>query len=191
MTRTARVTRAIVAASAVSLALVGCVATPTPTNTPTPVVTVEPTPTPAPSPTPTSTPTTTLTAGQQDAARVVERYYEILDQIALDKNVPLDSLYQAASGEVARAQLRGLQQSHVNGWVSTGRVGVDVRGVTGTEAPYVVEACLDTSQVKVVDQAGNSMTPEDQPSLKLWHFTVEDINGRLLVMEEEAVATSC
>lgn len=147
--------------------------------------------TPTPTPVLTPTPTVTLDAGQAEAAAVVERYVGLMDRIAADRTIPLDSLYEAASGEAARGQLRALQQLHVNEFIWTGTTAVEIRDVTGEDASYDVEACLDTSAIEVVDQEGRSVAAPDEPATTLWRYTVQDISGRLLVMEEEAIAQPC
>ena len=47
------------------------------------------------------------------------------------------------------------------------------------------------SAIEVVDQEGRSVAAPDEPATTLWRYTVQDISGRLLVMEEEAIAQPC
>lgn len=168
-----------------SAVLSGCVTpAPVPSSAPAPQ-SVSPTPSPSP------TPTMSLDDGQDRAARVVQLYYQVMDQIAADRTIPLDSLYQAATGEAARYQLRALQELHTNNLVWEGDTSVEVSDVSGTTAPYQVDACIDTSAVTVEDQQGNSLADPNDPTRRLWRFTVEDISGKLLVTTEQVLADSC
>ncbi|WP_232550064.1 hypothetical protein [Propioniciclava soli] len=173
---------ATTAVCATVVTLSACVGDATPTPTPT----LSTPTTPFASPTPTPTPD----AGQAEAAAVVERYIQIVDQIAVE-GAPLDSLYEAASGDVARQQLRVMQELLGDGYVMNGRRYVEVRDVQGEAAPYIVQACVDNSEITITDAEGRSMIPEGQATLTLWQYSVRDVSGRLLVMEEEAVSSPC
>lgn len=167
------------------LMLAGCMATgpastPTPTPTPSPVAS---TPTPSPTPTP--------DAGQSAAGAVVERYVRTLDQLGANPSADLNTLYEVAGGEVARAQLQALQQMHVARYTYAGEARVELQDVEGTGSPYTVVSCIDVSEVTVVDQNGRSVTSPDEPLRRLWRHTVEEVQSRLVVVNEEVIAQSC
>lgn len=166
---------------AVGLMLAGCVANgPAPTPTPTPSVATS-----TPTPTPTQDP------GQTEAGAVVERYVRTLDQLAANPSADLNTLYEVAGGDLVVEQLQALQQMHVAKYKYAGETRVELQDVEGTGSPYTVVACSDTSEVSVADQDGRSVTAPDEALRRLWRHTVEEVQGRLVVVKEEVIANSC
>ena len=56
------------------------------------------------------TPTPTLSEQQQAAGGLIGKFYEVQNQIANNYEVPLESLYQVAGGELAQERLPELQR---------------------------------------------------------------------------------
>ena len=173
------------AAAALALGLGGCINPTLPTPSPTPMQTVDPTPTPSPSP------TLSLTAEQEAAADAVLRFYEIVNQVASNDEVDLNSVYEVAGGETAQAWLRDLQAMKVAGLLQVGSAEPEVRTVEGLAEPYTVETCVDTSKVNVVNGAGDSVVGDDGPTRILYHYTVETVGSHLRVTKGEAVSSQC
>lgn len=171
--------------AALSLGLAGCITTNPPTPTPTPVVSPSLTPSPTPTPTP------SLTPEQQAAADAVAKFYEVVNQVATNNEVDLNSIYEVAGGDAAQAWLRDLQAMKVAGLVQTGVAVPEVREVEGDNEPYVVATCVDTTQADVIDKQGKSVVGEGNPTRILYHFTVETVGSGLRVTKSEAVSTGC
>lgn len=170
-------------AAAAVLTLAGCITPSVPTPTPTPVVTSPATPTPSPTP--------SLSAAQQDAARAVLRFYEVVDQIATNDEVDLNSVYDVAGGEAAQTWLRDLQAMKVARLTQVGFAIPDIREVGGESEPFTVVTCVDTSQADIVDEQGQSVVGEGNPTRILYHYTVESVGSTLKVTSGEAVSTGC
>ncbi len=170
-------------AALAAMSLGGCV--PTPTATPT----VGPT-TPA-SPSPSATPTPTFSAAQRPAADLVIRYYEVVNQVGADVNVPLDEFHRVAVGELVDHRLQVYSQYRRQGILQVGDIKVNVKSVAGDEAPYLVDACVDVSESDLRDQAGHSVVSPATPALVLHRFTIERFGDQLRAVSDEPVETPC
>ena len=166
--------------------LVGCINTTPPAPSPTTTPSLTPTPTPS------ATPTPTLSVEQQAAANAVVKFYEVADQIAINTEVDLNSLYEVSGGELVQEYLKDLQMMRVRGWKQAGTTGVEVTRVNGGEEPYRVEACVDTSAIDVIDGAGKSLVAPGGSTRVLYNFEVVTLGSPVLrVTKAEVVRTPC
>lgn len=165
--------------------LAGCINTTPPTPSPTPTPSVTPTPTPS------ATPTPTLSAEQQAAATAVVKFYEVINQVATNDEVDLNSVYEVAGGEAAQVWLRDLQAMKVAGLIQTGLARPKIRSVEGLAEPFVVKTCVDTTEADVVDKQGKSVVGEGNLTRILYEYTVEHVGQTLRVTKGEAVSAEC
>lgn len=176
---------AVTVTTALTLALTGCITTTEPTPTP------EPTTPPPASPTPSPTPTPALTAEQQNAAAAVKKFYEVINQVMSNDEIDINVVYEVAGGEAAQVWLRDIQALKVAGLRQVGTANPEIRAVDGLATPFVVSACVDTSESDIVDKSGASVVGPGSPTRILYNYTVESVGLSLRVVKGEAVSPQC
>lgn len=158
----------------------GCATTPSVPDSPTSPSMIPATPSPTP----------TLSSDEKAAGEVVIAFYRALNRVASDPNVPLDTLYNVAGGELVAERLKIYQQSRAAKRRQLGEAVPKIREVSGT-SPFTVVACVDTTGLDVVDEHGNSVVPTGNPTLVLHRFTIDRVGDLLVAVKDEVVSTPC
>lgn len=151
------------------------------------------TPTPTPtilSPTVAPTPTPSLSMDQAQAARVVTNFYEVQNQVASNYEIPLNTFYDVATGELVAERLKTYQQYRGAGYRQVGAIVPEVRSVEGETTPFTVGVCVDISSVDMVDEQGNSVAGGG-PTRALHKFTIVAVGTGLRAANDEVVSLEC
>ena len=136
----------------------------------------------------TPTPTKSLTPEQQDlqdAEQSITKYWAVLDKAASNPGVNLNVL-----ATVARSQALAQWQSTLAADRSKGlrQVGLStVRDAIASrkkDGKFTVRACLDVSNVDVVDAAGKSVVVPSRPDAQRYTYTVEKAPQGFFVIED-------
>ena len=127
----------------------------------------------APAPKPTASPSATpLFATDEEALAAAEEayaaYQAMSDAILVDGGEDPERLLNVATEAVYKTQLEGYKSAASKGWVSTGGTTIDTVSLVRYDPLSITEtvtvyACIDVSDVDVVDRAGNSVVSESRP----------------------------
>ena len=152
---------------------------------------------PGPSSSPTSTTSTSQTSSaprtspsptqdaQAQAVAFVPTYLQKIDDLYLDRSLPLDEIYQVAVAPDAVTEATAIGKFRAEGYRQTGRVqlvtaSADIVDLTNSPAAspspvlptVVVTACVDVSQVSAVDATGQSIVPAGRPRYLIEELSV-------------------
>lgn len=151
---TRRIGAAVTVAGVMALALSGCVAVPAPTPTPTASASAEP-----------------IFASDEEALAAAEaaygRYLEVVDQLTHDGGADQNRVNDVATSAYSHELLKSLERLRKSGNHTVGTTTYDgMRLVERTEAGGVATVstyvCLDVTDVRVIDAAGNDVTPAER-----------------------------
>ncbi len=163
MTGAQRRTAALIAAL-LSLALAAC------------------TPEPAPTPTPTGF------ASEEEAFAAAEAtlraYVEATNSIKIEDPVTFEPLLALTTGDQKSFDKKRLAQYHADDYSVSGTTLVTAvqRGEwLPADGTTTLLACLDVSDVDVMDASGASIVDDDRPAQQSLTFSFDDLAGRLLV----------
>lgn len=134
------------------------------------------------------------TADQSTATGAVVAFRKMRDDLAGSPTKPLTDLSQVARGEARKDEMKTLQIYRTKGWRSSGATGLDdLRQTSSTKDGAKVSACVDYSQVDVVDADGASVVSDDRQERVLHRYTVahDDTADTWFVAEVETKGASC
>jgi hypothetical protein len=144
----------------------------------------------ASSPAPSRTVSPTPSADEQnlrEAERAVSRFWSVIDRLSADPDSDLTQLTRVSRGSVAAQWARNINQYRFDGVKAEGRVGVrDVAAKQSKEEDlYKVTACIDASNVNLVDKNGKSVVRSEGPRRVSYDYTVEKDQQKWYVIEEK------
>jgi hypothetical protein len=146
----------------------------------------------------TSTPSTTsstLSPAERDASAAqatLIKFWSLHDQLATDLKSSLNRLATIARGQ-ALAQMRTtLFRQRLKGWRQVGITAVVSTSAkpTGSQR-YDVTACLDVSNVNVVNRKGESVLEANRPPRTRVAYVVEDTTQGWFVIRDKFQVTTC
>jgi hypothetical protein len=147
---------------------------------------------PAPSRTAAPTPSADELKELREAERAVSRFWGVIDRLSADPDSDLTELTTVSRGSVAAQWSRNINQYRFDRVKAEGRV--DVRDVVAKQSKkdhlYKVTACIDASNVNLVDQNGKSVVPPEGPRRVFYDYTVEQDQQKWYVIKEK-VAETC
>jgi hypothetical protein len=135
----------------------------------------------------------TLSAGQQAANEVVVKYRALIDQLRQQYKPDLTPLIEVSSDAAYEKWRYTLQDDFVNGQHQTGTSLVSILSTeSGTTADeWIVSACVDFSNVDIVDKAGRSVMPTPGGRLRV-AYTVDQVPTNLhWYVTREEVGSTC
>jgi len=143
---------------------------------------------PTASPVPTTTPVFASEAEALEAAReAYAAYLEVSDQILAEGGSEPERLLDVASTDVLEKQMRGFTTAANTGLRTTGSTTVDSLTLQDSDLDagrVVVYACVDVSQVDVLDSSGKSVVSSERPVRTPFEATFEVSQGRLKMAGE-------
>jgi hypothetical protein len=134
-------------------------------------------------PTPTSTP---LFASDEEALAAAEEayaaYLAVTDQIFADGGKNPERLLDVATQDLFDAQLEGYEDAAASGWTGIGRTKLDTVSLQSydplsTTDTVRIYACVDVSDVDVVDASGVSVVSPARPDRSPFEVAL-DVDGR-------------
>ncbi|UFU05726.1 hypothetical protein [Ruania halotolerans] len=152
---------------------------------------------PPPSPSPPSSPSSPSTPAPQVPAQgaidddtaqtLLETYVTAVAEIAPDaEDVP--ERIDAVAGETIIAELEAeLLELDSNGWTRTGSAVVDSASVidqdsTATPPVATVHACIDSSEVRVLDSAGAPLPQDPSAARAVNIYTLHQVDGAWVIV---------
>lgn len=144
----------------------------------------EPAPTPSettttssPSPSTSTTSTTPpLTPADEDlrsAKGTIARYWAVLDELAADPKKSLELVTTVARDQAAAQSRSTLGTYQAKGWTLTGQTSVTAPTATTKDGKtFAVSACVDVSNVNIVDKNGKSVVRTGRPDQQRYAYTV-------------------
>jgi hypothetical protein len=148
----------------------------------------------ASSPAPSRTASPTPSAHEQnlrEAERAVSRFWSVIDRLSADPDSDLTQLTTVSRGSVAAQWSRNINQYRFDRVKAEGRV--DVREVVAKQSKkdnlYKVTACIDASNVNLVDKNGKSVVPPEGPRRVSYDYTVEQDQQKWYVIKEKVTET--
>jgi ribosomal protein L24 len=148
----------------------------------------------ASSPAPSGTASPTPSADEQnlrEAERAVFRFWRVIDRLSADADSDLTQLTRVSRGSVAAQWARNINQYRFDGIKAEGRVRVrDVVAKQSKEEDlYKVTACIDASNVNLVDKNGKPVVRSEGPRRVSYDYTVEKDQQKWYVIEEKVTKT--
>jgi hypothetical protein len=148
----------------------------------------------ASSPAPSRTAAPTPSADEQnvrEAEAAVFRFWRVIDRLSSDPDSDLTQLTTVSRGSVAAQWSRNINQYRFDRVKAEGRV--DVREVVAKQSKkdnlYKVTACIDASNVNLVDKNGKSVVPPEGPRRVSYDYTVEQDQQKWYVIKEKVTET--
>jgi hypothetical protein len=128
----------------------------------------------------------------RNAERAVHRFWGVIDRLSADPSSDLTVLTSVSRGPVAAQWARNINQYRFDHVKAEGRVAL--RDVMARQSKdddlYTVTACIDASQVNLVDKNGKSVVPPEGPRRVSYDYTVEK-DGKEWYVTEEKVTKTC
>jgi hypothetical protein len=125
------------------------------------------------------------------AEQAVVRFWRVIDRLSADPESDLTRLTTVARGPVAAQWARNINQYRFDQVKAEGRVAV--RDVTARESKdekfYKVTACIDASNINLVDKSGKSVVPPKGPRRVSYDYTVEKDKQQWYVIKEKVTKT--
>lgn len=176
---------AVVVLLACTVALVACNSeNPRPSSS----VSRDPAPSSSMSTSPVPSPTKPLTPAEQDllsAGEAVTQYWRVLDEVASDPKVSLNVLATVARSQALEQWQTTLAADRAQGVEQQGRARV--RGAvasSGDGKSFAVSACVDFSEVDVVDASGKSVVKAGRPVAQRYSYVVQKAPEGFFVTED-------
>jgi hypothetical protein len=148
----------------------------------------------ASSPAPSRTASPTPSADEQnlrEAEAAISRFWRVIDRLSSDPDSDLTQLTTVSRGSVAAQWSRNINQYRFDRVKAEGRV--DVREVVAKQSKkdnlYKVTACIDASNVNLVDKNGKSVVPPEGPRRVSYDYTVEQDQQKWYVIKEKVTET--
>ncbi|KAA9157523.1 hypothetical protein F6B41_04860 [Microbacterium lushaniae] len=169
----ARVARALAVLAVVAAAATGCVGSPEPRET---------TPTP-------------LTDEQAFAAaeETYRAYVDALNEVDLSDPATFEPVYALTTGDANAEERKSLSRMHADGWTVSGRTLLEgFRGESfeySSSTPSVTAfACLDVSEVTVVDATGVPVAGDERPDTYTLEVVLDQRDGSFAIASSNAVS---
>ena len=125
------------------------------------------------SPSPTATALTPAEQDQQSAGEAVARYWKVIDELASDSTKSLNLVATVARDQAGLQARTTLSSYQAKGWTLRGQTSVTEQVATsenGTD--FAVTACIDVSNVDVVDGTGQSVVRPERPARQRYRYSV-------------------
>ncbi|MFZ0160291.1 MAG: hypothetical protein WAL50_14795 [Kineosporiaceae bacterium] len=135
-------------------------------------------------------PSPSLDPDEAAAVAAVSRYLAMIDALAADPDARLEKLATVARGQTAAQWTQNLFTRRARGERLVGRTAIAEAKATFTGAnAWGVVACLDVSNVDILDKNGRSVVPTDQGDRFESHYTVEKTESGWYVTTDAVTAT--
>ena len=113
-------------------------------------------------------------------------YLEVSDQIARDGGANPERLKGLLSGDQYQSEVTSYQNYVSKGIHSSGQMTFDSLHIASSDSQNVsAYLCLDSSQSRVIDSAGNDVTPSSREDRWPLLVTFESKNGALVISGSE------
>lgn len=122
----------------------------------------------------------------RSATKAVKRFNETRDRLTKDRSAPVSEIDKVAKGKLAR---------NWSAWIPRDRkAGLKYSGDTAVEAPkatyegqnhYAVRACIDVSDVKVVDKKGKNKVSKNRRDRSPYQYRVEQDSSQAWWVTDE------
>lgn len=181
----------LIPALVAALLLAGCTGSSSePEPTPTPPPTTSPTASPT---TPTTTPTPEPAPEEVAAKQAVIDFWKVQDELAANPELSVTRLAEVARGQALDVHRTNLLDQAREGLRQVGTVEVTPTRAQAGESPehMVVTACLDVTDVDIVNSDGDSVVPATRPDRAAYDYTVEREGDRWYVIEDLIEAKDC
>lgn len=145
---------------------------------------------------PTPTPTPTGFASEEEAFAAAEAtyraYVDALNQVDLSDPTTFEEVYRWTTGDANAAERESLSSMHADGWVVSGESDVTAfyPEAWGSDGAVKAIACVEVSEVSLVDKTGTSVVPSDRPpsyALELVFVTAGNSPTGLVIDNSEAI----
>jgi len=127
----------------------------------------------------------------REAEAAISRFWRVIDRLSSDPDSNLTQLTTVSRGSVAAQWSRNINQYRFDRVKAEGRV--DVREVVAKQSKkdnlYKVTACIDASNVNLVDKNGKSVVPPEGPRRVSYDYTVEQDQQKWYVIKEKVTET--
>jgi hypothetical protein len=137
---------------------------------------------------PVPSPTKALTPAEQDlksAGEAITEYWRVLDAVASDPNVSLNVLATVARSQALEQWQTTLAADRGQGVEQQGRARVrDAVASSGDGKTFAVTACVDFSEVDVVDASGKSVVKAGRPVEQRYSYVVQKAPEGFFVTED-------
>ncbi len=139
----------------------------------------------------TTTPTASLSPEETAVRKLIgETLYETQDAVAAG-TAELDALHQVMTLPLVNERLDLYAKYRNRGYKQTGRISSEVRSVIAVSSgKYTAQACLDTSQIAMVDKTGAQL-PGGGPTRLLHKYDVINDRGAFKASSDTVVETTC
>lgn len=143
----------------------------------------------------TPTPTKTLTPEEQDlqdAGDAVTQYWRVIDKVASDPTVSLNILATVARSQALEQWQTTLAEFRTKQWKQAGASAVsDLVPSTTDGDSFTVTACVDVTDVDVVDNAGKSVVVESRPERQQFTYQVTKAPEGFFVTQDTLKGQPC
>lgn len=159
--------------------------------------TADPTTTPTSAEPLTSTPNPTVSTadeGTKAAEAAVVKLWATIDELSINPNIKLERLAIVARDQALfQWQFTYLRADRRKGWRQIGKSSVISASANqlANARRYKVAACVDFSQVNVVDKQGKTVVAAERPVRTQDTYTVEDTGSGWFVVHQAFQATTC
>ncbi len=140
-------------------------------------------PGPSASPSP-SAPFADKAAAFAAAEATYRAYVDALNQVVLSDPATFEPVFALTTGEANAESRKSLSRMHAAGWQVSGKSRILSLRDASTADDTVIAACVDVSDVKVVDTAGASVVSSDRPdtqSMKIVTIAASSSPPRMLI----------
>ena len=145
------------------------------------------------SPSPTATELTSAEQDQKSAGEAVTRYWKVIDELASDSTKSLNLVATAARDQAGLQARTMLGTDRAQGWTQRGQTSVTEQVATsenGTD--FAVTACIDVSNVDVVDGTGRSVVRPERPDRQRYRYSVlKAPEGFFVTLDKLEVEAAC
>lgn len=123
------------------------------------------------------------------AEHAVVEYVAIIDAASADPSASLSELAGVARGSALAQWQQILTQQRAQGITQAGSVAVKNASAkaASTNGRWSVSACLDVTNVDLLDSSGKSVVKADRPPRVRYVYVVERDRGKFYVVEEKVV----
>lgn len=153
------------------------------------------TPSPSVSGSPEPSPTKALTPAEQDlrsAGEAVTQYWRVIDEVASDPAVSLNVLATVARAQALEQWQTTLAEFRTKQWKQVG--ASTVRGLVPSTADgefFTVTACVDVSDLDVVDGDGKSVVVVSRPAQQQFTYQVVKAAEGFFVTQDTLEGRPC
>lgn len=147
-----------------------------------------------PSPSTTTSRTSTATRqGEGDLRGVrhtVVKFSRLTDELAMNPKASLDRLATLSRGQSNTQWTQILTNYRRKDWKQVGSTSVEVTGARAQgDSRFVATACLDVSEVNLIDKHGKSVVATNRPPRVAYRYTIQKAGSDYFITKDKALRT--